>query len=109
MLSTKMEIVFYNSNSGQDGYYVKNITSATFLYGDNYYFIGFINKTENIKCYLFLKKYIVDVIFPSIERGLHEELIHKNLYDRLIKICLGNKIIGEAKMIKYLYAENEML
>lgn len=45
------------------------------------------------------KKYTVNVLFPSIERVMHEEFIHKNLYDRLIKICLGKKIIGEAKII----------
>lgn len=96
-----MELMFYNLNTNQKCYLKKYITSLTFLFNDNYYYTGFVKKIERVGEYEFQKKYAIEIFFPSINQEDEEDLNLKDADKKLLKICAGRKIIGEAYIMGY--------
>lgn len=105
MLKGNMEIYFENENKkGWNFYYTSEVKSLTFKFSENVYLLGFI-KINNIDKFYFYEKYIVEAIFPSFDNSIYLESSINLKDDSVFPICLGCKVIGRGKLLRWEYIE----
>lgn len=108
MLKSKIEIMFYPNNTITQGifsYSADYMRSVTFRFGKDDFFIGFIERNIDIKEYIFDEKYLLVILFPSIDFAFYNK--YKTIWEKNgeIGICSGKKNIGIGKMRSWEFIE----
>lgn len=107
MLLAKMKIVFYNVDvmaGNITGYNCQMVTSSTFKFGNNSYYIGFFQPLEDIKEYKFQEAYLVNIRFPSINYDTYCKFSKRWKVDAKLDICIGKKIIGIGELLEHTFS-----
>jgi len=107
MLLVKMNIIFFNTGmkvSNITGYGSDIVTSSTFKFDQELYYIGFFQPLENIEEYKFQKCYLMDVKFPSIDYDTYRKYELKWKINPKLEICMGKRIIGTGELINWEFA-----
>lgn len=99
MVEMQVRLRFWGANEGRTMYSADMVRSVTFRFEQEEYRIGFIKRKSTVNEYTFDKEYILEICFPSasVEDCQNNEKKHKSI----LEICLGEKVIGEAKVLKY--------
>lgn len=99
-----MKILFYKIGN-VTSYSCEMVTSSTFRFCDELYYIGFFQPIEEIKEYKIQKEYFVNIKFPSVDYEIYCECKKKWEVDAKLDICTGKRIIGIGELIKYTFSE----
>lgn len=103
MVKSKIQICFDRERVDKGSFYdVAFVRSLNFKFGENGYYLGFLDKpAEEIKRFYLYQDYVVDIKFPSIN---YEEFLD---YEKIIEtkesvpICLGKEVIGKGLFLEW--------
>jgi len=98
MLVAQMYVLFFNSLNAASGYSADLVTSVTFKFDENVYYIGFFEPVDEITEYQFDEKYLVNIKFPSIDCDFIKQYDHKWKDNPILEIVMGKKVIGTGEL-----------
>lgn len=73
----------------------------TFALDTEKFYIGVVNNQSNVQKYIFENRYKITVRFPSLDTKSALCVFDKWTNNNMVNVCLGNKIIGEGKVLSY--------
>lgn len=107
MLITKMEIRFYKNAATLGYFHANSILRPAFNFGQDLLFSGTIIYEGSTEKYLVLKDYIVGIDFSTITNEAYTYIKSSIEIGMYLNIQLASKVIGEARMIDFVYVDDE--
>jgi hypothetical protein len=103
MLTAKAEILFFKHNNTNDGIDAKIILRPAFNFGEGLLISGNIMNNNLYDTYLYNKKYLIKLEFPTIVGEAYKEILPLLKIGMNLDIQTGAKLIGKAELLEFIY------